>query len=169
MQFKVANVKVSVKIPAIALDIVYNIAKEKNIPTNSQNNFIVLKAKYTFIIFKKGRNSTENHINITKIPNISLISKAIKEIEDILNCKHYNLRVDNIIASSNLHKTLDLVEIVRIKKFEKIKYNNQKFPGLFVTFEKGTTIIFHSGKIVIVGCKKISDIKCILKNIFVNI
>ena len=169
MQFKVANVKVSVKIPTIALDIVYHIARKKNIPTNFQNNFIVLKAKYTYIIFKKGRNSSENHINITKIPNISSISKAIKEIEDLLSCKHYNLRVDNIIASSNLYKTLDLVEIVKRKKFEKIKYNNQKFPGLFITFEKGTIIVFHSGKIVIVGCKKISEIKCILKNIFANI
>ena len=92
MQFKVANVKVSVKIPAIALDIVYNIAKEKNIPTNSQNNFIVLKAKYIFIIFKKGRNSTENHIHITKIPNISSISKAIKEVEDaFLNSDYQSL------------------------------------------------------------------------------
>ena len=55
------------------------------------------------------------------------------------------------------------------KKFPKIKYNNQKFPGLFITFERGTAIIFHSGKIVIVGCKTTKHIKCIMKNIVANI
>lgn len=168
MQFKVANVKVSIKILAIPLDIVYKIAKEKNIDLKLHNNFLVLKAKFTFIIFK-AKNSIENHINITKIPDINSVPFAVLEIENILGCNHFNLCVDNIIASANLHKTVDLIEIVKNKNFEKIKYNNQKFPGLFITFKKGTTIVFHSGKIVIVGCKTIPDIECILNKISVNI
>lgn len=168
MQFKVANVKVSIKILAIPLDIVYKIAKEKNIDLKLHNNFLVLKAKFTFIIFK-AKNSIENHINITKIPDINSVPFAVLEIENILSCNHFNLCVDNIIASANLHKTIDLIRIVKSKNFEKIKYNNQKFPGLFITFKKGTTIVFHSGKIVIVGCKTIPDIECILNKISVNI
>ena len=168
MRFKVANVKVSVKIQAIPLDIVFKIAKSKNICCKLHNNFIVLKAKYTFIIFK-AKDLIENHINITKIPKIKSIYKAIKEIEQLLNCTHFNLSIDNIIASSNIHRKLNLISIIEKKKFNKIKYNNQKFPGLFLTFKKGTAIIFHSGKIVIVGCKNILAIKCILTNIFVNI
>lgn len=169
MQFKVANVKVSVKIQATPLDIVLELARANNILAKLYPNYIVLKAKYTFIIFKSSKKNNSNHINITKIPNISAISLAILEIESILKCVHFNLSVDNIIASSNLYKPLDLIEIVKQKSFDKIKYNNQKFPGLFITFSKGTAIIFHSGKIVIVGCKRISQIKCILKKIFAHI
>ena len=169
MQFKVANVKVSVKIPAIPLDIVYKIALSKNISHKIHNNFIVLRAKFTFIIFKANKDYIVNHINITKIPKIRYISKAINEIEDILNCSHISLCVDNIIASANLNQNLNLIKIVKNKKFEKIKYNNQKFPGLFVKFTKGTVIIFHSGKIVIVGCKTIKQIKCLVRNISANI
>lgn len=164
MLYNVANVKVSIKISAIALDIVCKILKEKNIKSKLHNNFVVIKAKYTFIIFKT-KNAIENHINITKIPNLFLISVAIKEIEDLLECSHYNLCIDNIIASANLNKNLYLTDIVKSKTFEKVKYNNQKFPGLFVTFNQGTAIIFHSGKIVIVGCQNIEDIEWIIKKI----
>lgn len=168
MQFKVANVKVSIKVSAIPLDIVCKIAKERNISLKVHNNFIVLKANFTFIIFK-AKNLVENHINITKIPNVKSIPIAILEIENILMCEHFNLCVDNIIASSSVNKAVSLINIVKSRNFEKIKYNNQKFPGLFITFKKGTAIIFHSGKIVIVGCKRICDIECILRNISVNI
>lgn len=168
MQFNVANVKVSIKIKAIPLDIVSKILKEKNILFKIHNNFIVVKAKFTFIIFKS-KIFQENHINITKIPNVDLISYAIIEIENILNCSHLNLCIDNIIASSNLNRKLNLIQIVKNQTFEKVKYNNQKFPGLFATFTKGTAIIFHSGKIVIVGCHKVEDIEWIIKNICAHI
>ena len=47
-----------------------------------------------------------------------------------------------------------------------IQYNNERFPGLFVKFERnlkkvGTAIVFHSGKIVIVGCKGLDELKCL--------
>lgn len=164
MLFNVANVKVSIKINALPLDIVCKILKEKNIASKIHNNFVVIKAKYTFTLFKT-KNLIESHINITKIPNLNFINLAIEEIEELLNCKHYNLCIDNIIASTNLNKHLNLVDIVQNKLFEKIKYNNQKFPGLFVKFKKGTAIIFHSGKVVIVGCQNKEEIKWIVENI----
>lgn len=167
MQFKVANVKISIKIPAISLDIVFKIAEFQKIKSTLHNNFIVLQSNFTFIIFK-AKNSIENHINITKIPNLNKIGEALSEIEKILNCNILNIKIDNIIASSNLFKKVSLISIVKKKNFKKIKYNNQKFPGLFIKFKKGTAIIFHSGKIVIVGCKKTQHIEFILKNIIAN-
>lgn len=164
MLFNVANVKVSIKVKSIPLNIVSTILKEKDIVFRLHNNFIVVKSKYTFIIFKP-KNLEKTHINITKIPNIDSVNSAISEIENILDCTHSNLSVDNIIASCNLNKSLNLIEIVNNKIFEKIKYNNQKFPGLFVKFNIGTAIIFHSGKIVIVGCHKITDVEWITMKI----
>ena len=164
MLFNVANVKVSTKINAIPLNIVCEILKEKNISSKIHNNFVVIKAQHTFILFKT-KNLIESHINITKIRNLSCVNLAIKEIEELLNCTHYNLCIDNIIASTNLNKHLNLVDIVRRKIFEKVKYNNQKFPGLFVKFHKGTAIIFHSGKIVIVGCQNTKEIQWIVEKI----
>jgi len=40
-----------------------------------------------------------------------------------------------------------------------VKYNNQKFPGLFIKYKKGTALVFFSGKVVIVGCKNQTEIK----------
>jgi transcription initiation factor TFIID TATA-box-binding protein len=77
--------------------------------------------------------------------------------------------IDNIIATTNLNRKLNLVDISSRKKFTNIKYNNEKFPGLFVKFNIGTAIIFHSGKIVIVGSKSIENIECVLNLILVSI
>jgi TATA-box binding protein (TBP) (component of TFIID and TFIIIB) len=48
-----------------------------------------------------------------------------------------------------------------------MKYNNEKFPGLFVKFKEGTAILFHSGKVVLVGCKNEENLKCLTTNIYV--
>ena len=75
-----------------------------------------------------------------------------------------NFKVDNIIATDDFHQHLNLKEIAQRKIFEKVKYNSEQFPGLFIKFNTGTVILFHSGKIVIVGCKtqqevwKLSDL-----------
>ena len=169
MQVRIANVKVSIKIKAISLYIVQKILTEKLIPSTVYDNYIVIKANYTFIVFKSKNSGSNNHINITKIPDVNSVPFAINEIETILNCEHFDLHVDNITASSNLNQPINLIEVVKKNNFKNIKYNNQKFPGLFLKFEKGTAIIFHSGKIVIVGCNKTSDIKWIVMQIAANI
>ena len=129
---------------------------------------LVVKSKYTYIIFKTNKNS-ENHINITKIPSVDQVFEAIELIKELTYCLVLSQTIDNIIATTNTFKQLNLKDIVLKKKFQTIKYNNEKFPGLFIKFDKGTAIIFHSGKIVIVGSKSIEDIECLLENISVNI
>lgn len=169
MLFKIANVKVSCKVKHLPLDIVKNRLETFGV-VNCYNNYLVLKAKYTYIIFKtKDKGFPINHINITKIPNTSLVKEAVSDIENILGCETFDLVIDNITGSAKLDKKIDLIQITKEKKFEKIKYNNQKFPGLFLKLERGTAIIFHSGKIVIVGCRKEEDIECILQAILAHI
>ena len=76
-----------------------------------------------------------------------------------------NVTIDNIIATLNMNRSIDLVLVCERKLFESIKYNNELFAGLFVKFEKGTAIIFHSGKIVLVGCKNIENLEWLTQNI----
>ena len=167
MRFTIANVKISVKILSTPLDIVSKKLKECKV--THHNNFIVARLKYTFIIFKSKINSVTNHINITKIPSLNCIQDAIDEIEGLLRCKTFCLVVDNISASSTFPFKLDLVRLVTEKKFDQIKYNNQAFPGLFLKFDFGTAIIFHSGKVNIVGCKSEKNLEWILQKISANI
>ena len=171
MKYTIANVKISVKISKLPLDIVMNKLNCINMPFQLHNNFLVVKSKFTFIIFKPKFEciTHTNHVNITKIPNLSCINDAVKEIERLMNCETFNLTVDNISATSKHPMKLNLLQIVIDNKFGYIKYNNQAFPGLFLKFRSGTAIIFHSGKLNIVGCKSEEDVKWILKEIFANI
>ncbi len=80
--------------------------------------------------------------------------------------------IDNITGSFDLKKELilkDLIEITQNYQFEGniyISYNNEKFPGMFLKVKIGnkrigTIIIFHSGKVVFVGCKRLRNLRCL--------
>ena len=168
MSYKIANVKVSLKTLSISWDIVYKCLLLKGFNCTNYTNFLVIKSKYTYIIFKTNKQN-ENHINITKIPNLSNVKEAIDLISNLTQCIIKSFKIDNIIATSSVNQKLNLDKIVKEKKFNQIKYNNEKFPGLFLKFNKGTAIIFHSGKIVIVGCKSEEAIQCLIKKIFAGI
>jgi TATA-box binding protein (TBP) (component of TFIID and TFIIIB) len=166
--YKIANVKISLKTSPISLDIVSNNLLEKGYYCKRYQNFLVIKTKFTFILFKTNSKG-ENHVNITKIPQLSYIKEAIKVIKKLTLCTVKSKTIDNIIATTSANHNLNLKKIVSDKKFSKIKYNNEKFPGLFLKFEKATAILFHSGKIVIVGSKSEKNIKWLIKKIFANI
>ena len=166
MDYKIANVKVSIKTSPLFLDIVLRKCEEKQLYCKNYKNFLVIKDVFTYIIFKMNKNN-ENHINITKIPNLDSVAIAIASIQDITDCHVISQTIDNIIASTFIKKNLDLQSISKL--FTNVKYNNEKFPGLFIKYKIGTVILFHSGKIVIVGSKKEADIQCLIQKIFARI
>lgn len=166
VKFTITNVKVSLKTSPIVLD---NVSVEKSVFIKRYKNFIVIKQKYTYIIFKTNKQTRENHINITKIPSIYEVSNAVEHLKSIIDFVVKNSFVDNIIAIANVDKQLNLINICNSGIFKQLKYNNEKFPGLFIKFDTGTVILFHSGKVVIVGCKTINDIECLITKIYANI
>lgn len=168
-EYNVANVKVSLKTSKISLDNVYVIANEKKLYCKNYKNFIVLKSVFTYIIFKSKEQQSESHINITKIPKVCSISKAIDFIKSLISCSIISYKIDNIIATTNLRRDLNLANISKNCELENIKYNNEKFPGLFIKFDEGTVILFHSGKLVIVGCKSEENIRCLIRKICAHI
>jgi TATA-box binding protein (TBP) (component of TFIID and TFIIIB) len=169
VEYNVANVKVSLKTSKIFLDNVFTLATEKNIFCKNYKNFIVLKSRFTYIIFKSKEKQSESHINITKIRSVSKILEAIDSITSLILCTVISYKIDNIIATTNLKRNLNLSDISKTCNFKNLKYNNEKFPGLFVKFETGTVILFHSGKLVIVGCKTEKDISCLIQKICAHI
>lgn len=162
--FRVRNIKISVKIKHQPLDNVITKLKRRNITVKSFSNFISFQHKFTYVFFKSGRKLT-NHINITQIAQVSKIKKALSNLRVLLKCNIVSVKIDNIIATTDICQQINLRKLLKDQNFKIKKYNNEIFPGLFAKFKKGTAIIFHSGKVVIVGCKKLHHIPWIIQQI----
>lgn len=136
----------------------------KKVNFHVYNNFIIFNYIYTFTLFKKSKNNL-NHLNVTKIKMKENIINVKKIIFNFFKRNAFNLKIDNIIATSDYKRPIILNDLHQFKIFPCMKYNPEVFPGLFIKFEKNTCILFHSGKIVILGSKTKKDIKITLQHI----
>lgn len=170
----VSHIKVSLKTSPITLDNVCNITKERNIKCKNYNNFAVVKAKFTYIIFKSNikakKRKRNNHVNIVKIYSIENIREAVNYFLELFHCEERGLTIDNISATISNYFKLNLDEIILKEKYKyfiedflALKYNNQVFPGASIKFSIGTAVLFHSGKINLVGCKSLNAVKWLTK------
>lgn len=157
---KIRNIKISVKVEAIPLNNAIKQLRENNIEHKTYLNFVTFKNIFSFVLFKPSRNLT-SHINISSIKNKKGIKKSVRLLKSTLAVTVLSLSIDNIVSTKNLGNLLNLSEIIRQKVFVNARYNPEHFPGLFVKFNRGTIILFHSGKVVIVGCKRYRDIRWI--------
>ena len=159
---RIRNIKISIKVANSNYYSIIHSLKHLSI----YNNFVVLKRKHTFILFKPKFGATISHLNITKIKNFSQIKKAIKEANKLLLGQLIlsTLTIDNITATHYLHKPVDLSQFYEVYSYTNlITFANDIFPGLHFKTPIGTAIIFHTGKIIIVGCKSVKQIKKIIK------
>jgi Transcription factor TFIID (or TATA-binding protein, TBP) len=167
--FKITNVKLSLKVSFNRLDTVSDVLKTENITCKSYNNFIVFKNKFTYILFKS-KNNQHNHLNVTNIPNFEEIDQAVNSYKNITNSSVISQTVDNITASFSLKNKFNFLEIVeKFSDIAKVTYNSEKFPGIFIKFDKGTVIVFHTGKCIIIGCKSIENLEWLVSKIHVHI
>ena len=167
--FKITNIKLTLKTSFICLNTVKKFLQKKKINFKEYQNFLVIKNKYTYVYFKTSDGEI-NHLNITNVPEFSKIDFAsnhiLKNILKPLKIKEIYRRVDNISASLNLNNKINLLDIVSyFKKICQVSYNTEKFPGAFLKFKQGTIIIFHTGKCIFIGCKFIRNLKCLEKHI----
>jgi transcription initiation factor TFIID TATA-box-binding protein len=63
------------------------------------------------------------------------------------------ISIENVVASATINQNLDLVDIQ--KKFPKVEYNPESFPGAVfrLTKPKTATLLFRTGKMVCTGSK----------------
>lgn len=123
-----------------------------------KSNIIVIKCKYTFCIFEKKNNLI--HFNITGVKNFEQIDDfKIYFKDNFFSSEILNFKIDNITANFDLNRKINLLNLYKIS--EKVKYNPERFPGLFIKDFGKTCIIFKNGKVIILGCKCEKDL-CII-------
>lgn len=162
--YVIRNIKVSVKIDKLDNIIKHNFLKKISV----HNNFIVVKNIFTYILFKPKKLTSLCHLNITKIKCFSDISQAIAIAKCIFkgHLRINTLQIDNITATTQLNEGLQLSEIYnKHHKSFKLKYNNDVFPGLHCKLSFGSVILFHSGKLIFVGCKSSKDIENLINQV----
>jgi len=118
---------------------------------------------------------------VTIFPSGKMISVGSKSIEDARNQFNHaldalvennlakptpieNIRIENIVATVDLEKTVDLEEIsARLRAI----YEPEQFPGATLHLEepKATILIFSSGKCVITGTKSETSLKQAVKKL----
>ena len=155
MSANITNIKVSILFTGIEYANLFEYLR--HIRFKKLDKFLIIQCRYTYVIFKSDK--LHLHCNITKLRHYKDIERSKLNLLNIFNKKICILstRVDNICATKNLYKKLDLdllsaeLKSVHSDSQYSLKYNNQKFPGLFICFNrafiKGTIACFKTGKI----------------------
>ena len=117
--------------------------------------------KSAFLIFRSGKvvctgAKTKEGVRVV-MDKLSTDLRGIGiEVEE-----HPEFKVQNIVASADLGKELNLGAIVMGLELEGMEYEPEVFPGLVYRIKdpKSAILIFSSGKLVITGGKTLDDCK----------
>jgi len=157
---EISNIKISCvfQLPTNWQKLLEYITIKRRIKIKKTANITVIKDKYILCIFEKKDKTV--HFNVTKIKSFSDIfnflfffSQNYFSYETTL----LSLKVDNITSSFNIKKPI-LFNQLKLTN-HKINFNPERFSGFFIKYIEGTAVLFKSGKINIIGCNTISDIK----------
>ena len=71
-----------------------------------------------------------------------------------------HVEVENIVASADLKKDLQLSSIAKGMLLDSVEYEPEQFPGLVYRMDNigAVILLFSSGKIVCTGAKKMDDV-----------
>ena len=139
---QVRNIKISVKVDLTPLDTVTKKLQDFKLHYNTYPSYISFQDTYNYIFFQASKNQT-NHVNVTRLKSEDDIPSALTNLERLIGKSILSYVVDNITATYTIDHCLNLDEI--IPRFKSVKYNAERFPGMFVKCsEGGNAIIFHS-------------------------
>ena len=93
------------------------------------------------------------------------INKVMQKITNKINNvgisvkENAEIKMQNIVASSNFNKILHLGSIARNLGLDNVQYEPKQFPGLIYKLQNldVAILLFSSGKIVCTGAKKLDD------------
>jgi transcription initiation factor TFIID TATA-box-binding protein len=115
--------------------------------------------KSVFLIFRSGKvvcTGAKTEEGVREV--MDKLAADLRSI-DIEVEEHPEFKVQNIVASANLGKELNLGAIVMGLELEGMEYEPEVFPGLVyrITEPKSAILIFSSGRLVITGGKTLED------------
>ena len=123
--------------------------------------------KTAVLIFRSGkvvctgaRSIPDVHVAIKKVVDeLRVLDMPVKDEPDIV--------IQNIVATTNLESTLNLIQIAMSLGFENVEYEPEAFPGLVYRMDdpKVVLLLFGSGKMVCVGAREVNNIKDAVRNI----
>jgi transcription initiation factor TFIID TATA-box-binding protein len=115
--------------------------------------------KSAFLIFRSGKvvctgSKTEEGVRVV----MDKLSSDLRSI-GIEVVEHPEFKVQNIVASANIGRELNLGAIVVGLELEGMEYEPEVFPGLVYRIDepKSAILIFSSGRLVITGGKTVED------------
>ena len=153
---EVNNIKASCKVQGKNISSKLKVFEKGRISvTKRKSNFFVLRDKFVYIIFYTG------HVNITGVRSRDTVNEARVYLSVLIKNLDLTLSqsvIDNICLSGSLSRGLNLVSFSDQLQQDCVSfcYNPRKFPGLSfpsTNNNSGTTIVFTSGKFIIVGLK----------------
>ncbi len=82
---------------------------------------------------------------------INYLTSGVREMKD------YNIKIENVVASTQIGENIDLNKISR--EVSDAEYKPKQFPGLVLRTKepKAAALIFRSGKVVCTGSKSVQD------------
>ncbi len=115
--------------------------------------------KAAFLIFRSGKvvcTGSKTEAGVRKV--MDMLAAALLGLGLEVD-EHPTFKVQNIVASANLGRELNLGAIVVGLKLEGMEYEPEVFPGLVYRIKdpKSAILIFSSGRLVITGGKSIED------------
>ena len=131
----------------------------KDVPRKVFSNFTVVRKQYVYTIFKTRKNDKSYHVNITKVPSRADVKISLSLLTDIISNRFYvkSWEINNLTCSFRTNFEIPLPDVFdKLRKencVKKIRFNPERFPGMFVTFKANTVLIFSTGKMVIIGAK----------------
>lgn len=123
--------------------------------------------KTAVLIFRSGKVVCTGARSIADV--YVAINKVVDELRDLrMPVKDEpDITIQNIVATTTLSSTLNLIQIAMSLGFENVEYEPEAFPGLVYRMSdpKVVLLLFGSGKMVCVGAREVSDIKNAVRNI----
>ena len=162
----ISNVKISVLVYSkLCFTSFIESANKREVVFHMRRNILVINDIFSITVFKK--QFDKYHINITGIKLPSHVNTVIKWVVDFYCPEKYftilKYCIDNITATFDIGSSVPLNYIASLNN--SMKYNPERFPGLFYKTEYGTALIFNSGKVNIVGCKSENNVILIWQKI----
>ena len=128
----------------------------------------IREPKASFLIFSSGKVVCTGTKSLDEVEAaIQKLIEYMKKVDIEIKIKP-KIRVENIVASSDINMKLDLNEIAI--KLTNVEYEPEQFPGLVFKINDethATFLIFGNGKIVCTGTKSDKDVHIAIKNLLV--